>query len=172
MAPSAPFTIHMVSHWNVRSSCHFWNFWIWSSSWIFWVWILRSCGFGNGRQQRDSESPDSGIVSVLFLLGFMFMLCCTRCSLCKHLSMYQFSSQHSNLCGTCDLCHHTLQLHPSSCTLQQTTVVYRLALERLELPNRRNPRTCNCLPALTSSPVVVRKVRSLSPGIIFPYVTL
>ena len=41
------------------------------SSWIFWVWILRSYGFGNGRQQRDSESPDSGIVSVLFPLGFM-----------------------------------------------------------------------------------------------------
>ena len=48
--------------------------------------------------------------------------CCTRCFLSTQLcnlgienlstpsgSKHQFSSQHSNLCGTCNLCHHTAQ---------------------------------------------------------------
>ena len=109
-------TIHIISHLIMCSS---WNFRIWSSScssWIFWIWILRSYRFGPGRQPpegRLSESSDSGIASILF---------CTRCFLCTQLCnlgienlsipsgpKYQFSLQHSNLCGTCNLCHHTTQ---------------------------------------------------------------
>ena len=71
--------------------------------------------------------------------------CCTRCSLCTQLynlgivnlsspseSTHRFSSQHSNLSGTGNFCHHT-RLYPSSCTLQQTTVAYTPVLEHLEL---------------------------------------
>ena len=68
-------TTHIISHWILYSS---WNFWISCSSWNFWVscsswnfWILRSYKFGPGRQPPDSESPDSGIASILFSIGFM-----------------------------------------------------------------------------------------------------
>ena len=94
-----------------------------------------------------------------FVFGscFLSVSCsCTRCSLCtqkcnrgiENLSApseftHRFSSQQSNLCGTCNLCYSTrLWLHPSSCTHQQTTTAHTPALEHQELwdlfPNRHN----------------------------------
>ena len=67
-------TIHIVSHWIVRSS------------WNFWIWILRSYGFGPVQQppgESLSESLDSGIASALFPL--VSCRCCTLCSICTQL---------------------------------------------------------------------------------------
>ena len=105
--------------WHPRHHCHIISRWIMCSSWNFWIWILRSYRFGPGRQPPDSESPDSGIASIFLSVSCR---CCTRCFLCTQLcnlgvvnlstpsgSMHQFSSQHSNFCEPCDLCHHTTQ---------------------------------------------------------------
>ena len=108
-------TIHIISHWITCSS---WNFWISCSSWNF--WILRSYRFGPSRQPpilnlQTVASHQSCFLSVS-------RKCCTRCSLCTQLynlgienfstpsgPKHQFSLQHSNLCGTCNFCHHTTQ---------------------------------------------------------------
>ena len=108
---------HPRHHCLVTIMCSSWNFWIPCSSWNF--WILWSYRFGPSRQLPDSESPDSGIASNLFSLGFLYMLCALF-SLCATVqsryseSLNSFWTQasiflHSNLCGTCDLCHHTTQ---------------------------------------------------------------
>ena len=77
-------TIHIISHWIMCSSsnswisCCSWNFWIMCSSSNSWIscsswnfWISCSYRFEPRRQPPDSESPDSGIASIMFSVGFM-----------------------------------------------------------------------------------------------------
>ena len=97
-------TIHIISYWIGRSS---WNVWIWSSSCSSWIWILQTVAS----------------IHVVLLVPQLCNLDIENLSTPSR-SKHQFSSQHSNLYGTCNLCHHTAQCHrPSSCTLQQTTTV-------------------------------------------------
>ena len=110
-------TIHIISNWIVRSP---WNFWIWSSCCSSWIWIPRSYRFGPGRQPPDSEFQTMASHQSCFLS--VSCQCCTRCFLCTQLCKlgvenlstpsgpkHQFSLQHSNLGGTCNLCHQTTQ---------------------------------------------------------------
>ena len=65
------FTIHIVSHWIVPSSC---------TSWIFWIRILRSCGFGHGRQPSPRTQTMASHQSCFLSVSCR---CCTRCFLCS-----------------------------------------------------------------------------------------
>ena len=101
-------TIHIISHWI---SC---------SSWDFWIWILRSFRFGPCRHTPILNLQTVASHQSCFLL--VSCRCCTRCSLGTQLcnlgienlstpsgSKHQVSLQQSNLCGTCNLWHHTTQ---------------------------------------------------------------
>ena len=89
------------------------------SSWVFWV--FQSYRFGSGREPTDSES--SGLLTMASHQSCFLSAsyrCCKRCSLCTlscnhgivnlsapNGSTHRFSSQHSNLHGTSNLCRRT-----------------------------------------------------------------
>ena len=150
-----------------------------SGSGFFWSYKFASI--------RQPPEEDSGAASVLFRYGFMkmlyalFSLCTQLCNRCivnpssPSGFTHRFSSQQWSLCGTRNLCHHTNSTHRRVLSNRQQ----RLTHQRLRTPRTlrltlqsSRPSTYNHLPDLTSSPVAVRKVRSLSPGIVLRSVTL